>query len=188
MAEPFDELDVQHEWEEIKVQARYIPCNGTATARVRTRPISTRPMLALCKSTRTARVQKRVKGTLPTHGAIVQPQHGTSTKRVKRTLPVLTVARREYKTRCNGTTTAWHEYKTGETYITRADCEIVHARHEYKTVQKYTHGTSTKTGKRYITCTRCKCTATARHEYKMGKTYITRADCCTARVQNAVQW
>ena len=84
---------------------------------------------------------KRVKRTLPVltvarreykRGAMIQPQHGTSTKRAKGTLPVLTVARREYKTRCNGTATARHECKTGKTYITRADCAIVYARHEYK--------------------------------------------------------
>ena len=167
MAEPFNEPDVQHEREEITVQARYTPCNGTATARVRTRPISTRSVLALCKRTRTTRVQKRVKGILPTHGAMVQPQHGTSTKRIKRALPVLTIARREYITRCNGTATARHEYKTGKTYITRADCAIVQPQ----------HGTSTERVKRTLPVltvarreskTLCNGIATARHEYKNG--------------------
>ena len=97
---------------------------------------------------------KRVKRTLPVlllhgastkRGAMVQPQHGMSTKQVKRTLPVLTVARREYKTRCNAT--ARHEYKTGKTYITRADCAIVYARHEYKKKKK--------TGKKYKHDTHC---------------------------------
>ena len=37
MAEPFNELDVQHEWEEITLQARYTLCNGTTAVRVRTR-------------------------------------------------------------------------------------------------------------------------------------------------------
>ena len=106
MAEPFNELDVQHEWEEITVQARYTPCNGTATARVGTRPIH-------CL-----------------HGAIVQPQHGTSTKRVKRTLPVLL---------------------------------LLGANTKRGAMVQPQHGTSTT-----------------------SKTYITRADCCTVRVQNAV--
>ena len=92
MAEPFNKLDVQHEWEEITVQTRCSPCNGPATTRVRTRPISTQPLLALYKSTRTARVQKTGKRYIT-------------------------------YTRCNSPATARHEYKTGKTYITRANSQ-----------------------------------------------------------------
>ena len=174
MAEPFNELDVQHELQEIAVQARYTLCNGTTAVRLRTRANRYAARAGHAKplyegythSTHTERVQLRVKRPLP---VLAMPEHctrGTSTvhtvrwyshstarvqKRVKHTLPVLAMP--DHCTR--GTST-------------------VH------TVQWYNHSTNTNTGlpnhctTGTIQCKPCGGTNTVRAQTRVSR-YITRA-------------
>ena len=80
MAEPFNELDVQNEREEITVQARYTLFNGTlpthgATVQPQHGTITKRVKRTLPVLT----VQLYTHGTSTKRGAMVQPQHGTNT-------------------------------------------------------------------------------------------------------------
>ena len=80
MAESFNELDVQHEWEEIththtrvqRVQAQYTLCNGTCTVRVQIRGRSIHPPGWPCQNF-FKKLYMRHKHS--TYCAIVKPQY-----------------------------------------------------------------------------------------------------------------